>query len=284
MKKKKSIRKILMILLAGIFLICGGVVLTVKYKYIVNNNLNRTAINNYTAQSAAAGTPAAAPAVPANEENPESAEPREYICAPITVDFKELKKLNSEIIGWIYCEDTPINFPVVQAKDNDFYIDHGYDRRSNACGAAFADALNQPDFIDSNTIIYAHHLIDGSMFASLEKWMDQTYFDEHPTMWILTPERDYRVDLFSAYYIAATDEAYTIFQGPSPQLDDYLVRTWNHSAVTADVELDGQAKYVMLSTCAYVFTLSRSVLHGKMVPIDTAGGVLIDSAAIPAVG
>ena len=281
MKKRNSIRRILMILLACVFLVCGGVVLTVKYKYIVNNRLNRTAANNYTAQNPPSAAPAAVPSAPEKEE---PAEPREYVYPPITVDFKALKKINPEIIGWIYCEDTPINFPVVQAKDNDFYIDHGYDRRSNACGAAFADALNQRDFIDSNTIIYAHHLIDGSMFASLEKWMDQTYFDEHPVMWILTPEQDYRVELFSAYYIAATDEAYTIFQGPSPQLDDYLVKTRNHSAVTSDVELDGEAKYVMLSTCAYVFSLSRSVLHGKMVPIDTAGGELIDAAAGAAIG
>ena len=270
MKKKRSIRRILMILLACVFLGCAGVVISVKYKYIVNNNLNRSAITSYTERNTA-------PASSAPAQNPDSSVPpeeqtRELVVAPFKVDFKALKKVNPEIIGWIYCEDTPINFPVVQADDNDFYIDHGYDARHNPCGAAFADALNRRDFADSNTIIYGHHLYDGSMFASLEKWTDQSYFDDHAVMWILTPERDYRVELFSAYYISALDEAYTIFQGPSPQLDEYLVKTRNHSEVTSDVELDGEAKYVMLSTCAYVFALSRSVLHGKMVPVDSAGG------------
>ena len=99
-------------------------------------------------------------------------------------------------------------------------------------------------------------------------------------MWILTPEQDYRVELFSAYYISAYDKAYTIFQGPSPEFDEYLQYVKDNSAVKAHVELDGEAKYVMLSTCAYVFSMARSVVHGKMVPVDSAGGVLIGSESI----
>ena len=79
-------------------------------------------------------------------------------------------------------------------------------------------------------------------------------------------------ELFSAYYVSAYDEAYTIFQGPSPQMDEYLVYIKGLSEVDSDVELDGEAKYVMLSTCAYVFTFSRAIINGKMVPIDSAGG------------
>ena len=83
------------------------------------------------------------------------------------------------------------------------------------------------------------------------------------------------VELFSSYYISATSDAYTVFQGPSPELNEYLAKAKQNSMVQADVELDGEAKYVMLSTCAYVFSLARSVIHGKMVPVDSAGGVLI---------
>ncbi len=273
--EKRTFRRIMMILLACAFLFCAGIVVSVNYKYIVNKRLNRTAVREFTTQrTETAESGSAAPADPGPGDKTGSGK-AERICAPITVDFEKLKAYNPEIIGWIYCEDTVINYPIAQANDNDFYIDHSYDRRSNPCGALFAECLNRRDFADSNTIVYGHHLIDGSMFASLEKWAKQDYFDEHPVMWILTPERDYRVELFAAYYISATSDAYTVFQGPSPELDEYLALTKQRSAVTADVELDGEAKYVMLSTCAYVFSLARSVIHGKMVPVDSAGGTLL---------
>lgn len=256
-----------MILLACTFLICAGVVFSVKRKYIVNNRLNHYAATTYTERSEQEQTIEDDDKTAGNESVK-----REVVRAPIKVDFKALKELNPEIIGWIYCEDTVIDFPITQASDNDYYIDHGFDGKPNPCGSAFADALNRRDFADSNTIIYGHHLYDGSMFATLEEWQKQAYFDEHPIMWILTPERDYRVELFSAYYVSAYDEAYTIFQGPSPQMDEYLVYIKGLSEVDSDVELDGEAKYVMLSTCAYVFTFSRAIINGKMVPVDSAGG------------
>ena len=60
------------------------------------------------------------------------------------------------------------------------------------------------------------------------------------------------------------------------EFDEYLqyVKS-NSNVVRDDVELDGEGKYVMLSTCAYVFALSRSVVHGRMFPIDSAGGILL---------
>ena len=261
--EKMTIRRILMILLACVFLFCAGVVVSVKYKYIVNNRLNRTLAGEYTTK------------VDNNSSSKEGSIKRENVIAPIKVDFEALKEINPEIIGWIYCEDTVINYPIAQASNNDFYIDHGFDRKSNACGCAFADAFNRRDFVDSNTIVYGHHLYDGSMFATLEEWQKQEYYDEHPIMWLLTPERDYRVELFSAYYVSVYDEAYTIFQGPSPELDEYLRYITGLSVIESDVEIGGEDKYVMLSTCAYVFSNARAIVHGKMVPVDSAGGVLV---------
>ena len=293
--KKDWIRKILMILLACIFLASGGIILASRYKYFVNERLNRKAVESYTVQKSessasaesapppSAAPPSAAPQTDNVEDGtqtePTGTEKETQMIrgeTPIAVDFKALKELNPEIIGWIYCEDTKINFPIAQASDNDYYLNHAYDRSSNACGTVFADAFNGRDFVDSNTIIYGHHLYNGAMFGKLEDWFTQKYFDEHRIMWILTPDQDYRVELFSAYYTLATSDAYTLFQQPSAELDEYLAKAKSRSRVNADVELDGQAKYVVLSTCAYVDFLSRAVLHGKMVPVNSAGGYLIE--------
>ena len=264
--KKKTFLRIMMILLASGFLLCAGVVAFVQHGYKANARLYKNASTSYTSQN----TQGSSGSVSGGQ-----GDDGEKVIAPIKVDFEALQKANPEVIGWLYCPDTTIDFPICRAEDNDYYIDHNYEREYSPYGAIFADCMNRPGFEDSNYLIYGHHLTDGSMFAILDKWLKQDFFDEHPIMWILTPEQDYRVELFSAYYIEAIDEAYTIFQGPSQQFDRYLQVAKNNSKVTADVELDGNAKYVMFSTCAYVFYMARSVVHGKMVPVDSAGGVLI---------
>ena len=136
--KRNNVRRILMILLACTFLICAGVVFSVKRKYIVNNRLNHYAATTYTERSEQEQTIEDDDKTAGNESVK-----REVVRAPIKVDFKALKELNPEIIGWIYCEDTVIDFPITQASDNDYYIDHGFDGKPNPCGSAFADALNR---------------------------------------------------------------------------------------------------------------------------------------------
>ena len=113
---------------------------------------------------------------------------------------------------------------------------------------------------------------DGSMFEVLEDWKKQSFYDAHPYLWILTPEQDYVVVLFSGYTTSATSDSYQIFNMPGDDLNAYLQNALNHSEFSADVELDPAAKYVMLSTCSYEFSNSRFVLHGMMVPVASAGG------------
>ena len=131
--KKEWIRRILMILLACIFFTCGGIVFAAKYKYIVNNRLNRKAVQTYTVQRNVSQGTSGAPSAPASsaktggsgaaagtqtEEAGIEAEAQEKNKeVPIEVDFEALRELNPEIIGWIYCEDTEINFPIAQTYD-----------------------------------------------------------------------------------------------------------------------------------------------------------------------
>ena len=200
--------------------------------------------------------------------------------APIKVDFEALRKVNEDVIGWIYCEDTVIDYPVLHGETNETYLHTLFSKEYNPSGSIFQDSNNLKGFIDNNNILYGHHMADRSMFASLDEWQHQEYFDKHPVMWLLTPERDYRVELFSAYTISAYDETYSIFRGFSaekdgPELEEYLKKMKKRSAVECEVELDPQGMYLLLSTCAYSFEDARSVVHGKMVPVDSAGGKLL---------
>ncbi len=185
---------------------------------------------------------------------------------PITVDFDALLSENEDIAGWLYCEDTNINYPVVQGKDNDYYLHHTYDRKESRAGAIFVDAENRPQFADSNTIIYGHHMKNGSMFARLADFADQEYFDAHPVMWLLTPEQTYQVELLGGYLTTAGSDSYTIFTGECEEFEDYLSEVITASDVQAEMQMPPDGRYIMLSTCEYDFEDARYVLHGRLKP------------------
>lgn len=192
--------------------------------------------------------------------------------APIQVDFERLRAVNSDVEAWIYCEGTAINYPVLAGTDNDTYLNHNYEGGYSKAGSLFVDAANRRNFADSNTIIYGHHMKDGSMFASLQNWQKQDFYEEHPVMWLLTPEQDYKVVLFSGYVESAYSDTYTIYTGPGEKFTNYLDRCVRKSAFQADIDLDKNGCYVLLSTCAYMFDNARYVLHGMLVPVGSEAG------------
>lgn len=187
---------------------------------------------------------------------------------PITVNFEGLQAENPQVVAWLYCEGTAINYPVMQGRDNDFYLHHSYTGAEDQSGAIFVDAQCAEGFAGSNTIIYGHSMNDGSMFGGLDAWKDQDYYEAHPVLWLLTPGANYKVTLFSGYTTSARSETYTIFYGPGDDLNAYLDRCAARSNFDAAEGPGKDGRYVLLSTCAYDFDEARYVLHGRL---DQAG-------------
>lgn len=267
----KWIIRILITVFLAVFLFCAGTLL-----YIINRYNNDEKIYFYAAKQYT---------IPEEDSSDEEAADEEEIeieteteTAPIRVDFESLLAVNSDVIGWIYCEDTPINYPVLQGEDNDFYLHHTYAGDYSVAGSVFVDSTNRPGFLDSNTVIYGHHMKNGSMFASLEKWKEQEFYEEHPIMWLLTPEQDYKIVLFSCYGTSAYSDTYTIFTRPCKELNEYMANCVRQSEFQADVEMDPEGHYILLSTCAYMFENARYVIHGMLIPVGRqqvgqAGGI-----------
>ena len=250
-----------MMALLIVFLFCAGSIVYITSQYRNDERLYFATASQYTKSTGSR----------ADSIDEEAAYGEEAVIetAPISVDFEGLRAVNSDIIGWIYCEDTPINYPVLQAGDNDAYLRHNYEREYSTAGSIFVDAANRPGLVDSNTIIYGHHMRNGSMFACLDEWEDQEFYEEHPVMWLLTPEQDYKIVLFSGYGTSAYSDTYTIFTGPCEELNEYLENCVRQSDFQADVETDPEGYYVLLTTCAYMFENARYVLHGMLIPVDS---------------
>ena len=264
-----------MIDLAAVFLFCGGTVAVVQHQYNVSKRLYRAASDTFTSAAAEESTEPTPTPAPAESQKPSRLNDGVYRLpekAPIKVDFEGLKKINPDVDGWIYCPGTVIDYPVMHGLSNDTYLHHSYDKTYNASGSIFVDERNQRNFADPVTILYGHHMASGAMFATLQWWQLGSYREENPIMWLLTPDQDYKVELYSAYDTSAYSEAYEIpVAGSDPS--QYLWTARSNSRWVTDTELDPTAHYIMMSTCAYIFEDARSVLHGKLVPVMSAGGV-----------
>lgn len=240
-----------------VFLGSGAAVLTIRGTYRASRQEYANAASQYTRKTDQDGSGASNTAGQ-DHDIEETGKP------PVTVDFAKLQADNPQVVAWLYCPGTVIDYPVTQGDDNDFYLNHSYAGGEDQSGAIFVDAQCSPGFIDSNSIIYGHSMQDGSMFGGLEAWKDQEYYDAHPVMWLLTPEASYKVKLFSGYTTSAYSGTYTIFRGQGGDFSAYLAECLAQSDFTASEKPEEDSRCVVLSTCAYDFDEARYVLHGML--------------------
>ena len=191
-------------------------------------------------------------------EKTEDAEPE-----MITVDFDALREVNSDVIAWIYCPDTQINYPVVQGPDNDYYLSHLLDGSYNANGTIFMDYHGAADFSDANNILYGHHMKTGAMFANLIKYKDPDFYEKHPCMYLFTPQQNYRLDLFAGLVVEADDDIYF-----GDVTMEQLQRCVSRSTFTAQTDIPAENPIVTLSTCSYEFDDARYIVLAELVPIE----------------
>lgn len=181
----------------------------------------------------------------------------------IKVDFDKLLAKYPDTVGYIYGANTGINYPIVQGSDNDFYLKHDYDGNTNNNGSIFMEYQCNGDFSSGNSIIYGHHMKSGLMFAHLENYKQQSYYDAHPYFYIYTPTQNYRLELFAGCVVEGDADIYAL--NPSADTIAALVAksTFKSKIGTPTGNI------VTLSTCDYTAGYSdpRYVVLGQLVPI-----------------
>lgn len=177
------------------------------------------------------------------------------------VDFDALREVNPDIVGWIYLEGTKINYPVVQGTDNSYYLKHMFEGKRNSAGCIFLDSRNEDDFSDRHNIIYGHHMKSGTMFSDLDKYKKQEFYDNHPTILLMTPEKSYRIELISGYVASVEEDAWEL-GFTQAGYETWLAETIERSCFKSTAIPEPEDCVVTLSTCSYEFDNARFVVVG----------------------
>lgn len=244
---KKAIKNIILIILIIIFLFSAYKVVRYLVEAKINKKLNNDLIDK---------------AITIIENNEESEDDENNV--PFTVDFEKLKQENNDIVGWIYSENTPINYPIVQSKDNNYYLRRLFTGEYNTAGSLFMDYRNNPNIEDSNTIIYGHNMKNATMFGTLQKYRNQEYYDNHKIMYYFTPEKNYIVRLFAGFTESVESSLYQL--GNINQ--NNIEQLYRKSNFKSDVTVAEENKFLTLSTCAYEYDGARYVVIGLMQEIN----------------
>ena len=189
------------------------------------------------------------------------------LTAPMQIDFASLKRVNEDVIGWIYIEALDgVSYPVVKGTDNSTYLHMTYEKNYNFAGTIFIDYDNSADFNDCNTLVYGHNMKNGSMFGQLKEFSkDEATYQKSRYFWIFTPEKSYRYEIISAYTTAVNSDTYTLFKGPGQEFQDYLNKITGYSEIkTTPGEMTISDRIVTLSTCTGN-EATRYVVQGKRV-------------------
>lgn len=249
------------LLCIGIMAFCAYKLYTVQAEYAEGTALYDDLANQYAATVETTKT--AAPSDAFNEE------PQELSgdALPLCVNFDTLLEANNDVVAWIYCADTPINYPVVQSDDNTYYLRRMLNGKYNIAGSLFMDYRCPSDFSGKNSIIYGHNMKNGSMFSILPSYGEQSYYEAHPIWYLLTPSANYKIELIGGYITTADSDTYSLPQ-TAEDVAALAAKAKQNSTFTADVEITEEDRLITLSTCAKDYGNTRYVLVGVLREAD----------------
>lgn len=141
---------------------------------------------------------------PIDDEDP-------FVAELMEKNLAALREVNPDVMGWIEIPGTQLAYPIMDGDDNEYYLEHTWDKKPSKAGSVFIEQLNNTDLRDFNTLFYAHRMMNGSMFGSLKHFNTNEHFEKHPYVYVLDDNGVHRYEIFSAY--TAPVDGYTFVYG-----------------------------------------------------------------------
>lgn len=179
------------------------------------------------------------------------------------IDFSKLRKMNPDVIGWIYAEGTGIDYPVVKGKNNGEYLTRTFTGKHNKSGCIFMDCEGKRDFSGDNNILYGHHMRNGSMFADLLKFRDPDFLKQSKGMILYMPHKTMHLTVISAY-AAKADCTVPLSFGTMEETRRYFKMIERNSEVPGGYSFENRKKLPGLYTfitCSYEQKDNRTFVH-----------------------
>ena len=166
--------------------------------------------------------------------------------------------------------DIPVDFDSLQKENPDIYLNHSAEKTDSASGAIYSENYNKKNFDDPITLLYGHNMKDGSMFAGLHKYEEDTYFNDHKDLVIYTPDAILKYKIFAAY---RTDDRHILLYynlgaedyNRQAYLNDILNQRTMGAMLDQSAPVSTESKILTLSTCDRAGDAYRYVVQAYLV-------------------
>ena len=184
---------------------------------------------------------------------------------------EKLQEENEDIVGWIEIEDTNISYPVLQGKDNEYYLNHNYKKEKSQKGSIFLDANYDWSIPSNNLIIYGHNIMNDLMFKDLLKYANEEFYKEHPVIRFTTKENDGEYEIISAFKSKVFNKSDTnvfryynfINAETEEEYNEFVENAKKASLYDIEETTEYGEELITLITCSYHTTDGRFVVIGR---------------------
>lgn len=176
----------------------------------------------------------------------------------LTYKPKTGQLLNQELtnnIAWLTLDDSSVDFPIMQGKTNEDYLNTDPYGNYSLSGSIFLDSRNSSDFSDSYNLVYGHHMSDNAMFGALDQWKEEKFYNSHKTGTLTTTNAIYKLEVIGIQEIDASED--NVFQPTTVELSE--------SIDFINTTLNTNSEHILaLSTCKQPESTLRTVLFCNM--------------------
>lgn len=218
-----------------------------------------------------------------------TAAPAEGETTSVPAEYQEYYNRNNDFVGWIKIDGTEIDYPVVQADDNDYYLNHNFDKEKESRGTIFMDYTSDSNLGYMNTVIHGHNWLDDTVFSELPQYSDIDYYREHPVIEYNTRTEMHKWKIFAVFITTASadeDNGY-VFNYVYPDMgginfDGYMAEINKRTLYYTGVDVNENDKILTLSTCTRevdtrsyradcrIVILARMVRDGESEQVNTS--------------
>lgn len=181
------------------------------------------------------------------------------------LDLAPLQAVNPDVVGWIEIPDTELSYPLLQTSNNQYYLNHTWNKEYSPAGSIYLECTSSPDFSGFHTIIYGHRMQNSTMFGTLKFYESQDFWAEHPSIYVTLPDGVYRYDIFAAFQASVTG---IVYRSDLEGREEEFIRTaLNSSVIDTETVPEPDDRILTLSTCTQFGHANRWVVQGRLAQV-----------------
>lgn len=184
---------------------------------------------------------------------------------PIQQYFNALLEMNSETVGFLNIDEL-LALPVVQRKnDNDYYLNHSFEREESSAGTLFLDGSNLLVPKDQNLIIYGHNMKNGTMFHALIGYDELSFLRKYPLVHFDTIYESNVYAPFAVFSAGVEPDSpgylnFRRFIFDEDEFDDFILDLRGLSKFSVPLDVRYGDELLLLVTCEYTRENGRFVI------------------------